>query len=59
MKRSINLLLLVVVSFSACTKSSENNTSTSSLNSVENVIKGKWLLKSKSDSAYANNKLTD
>lgn len=58
MKKSIYLLLLMVVSFSACNKSSENNSSSSSLNSFENVIKGKWFLKSKSDSAYANNKLT-
>lgn len=59
MKKSIYLLLLMVVSFSACTKSSEDNPSTSNLNSIENTIKGKWFLKSKSDSAYANNILTD
>ena len=59
MKKSIYFLLLMVVSLSACNKSSENNSSSSSLNSFENVIKGKWFLKSKSDSAYANNKLTD
>lgn len=56
MKNSIFLFFLLIVFFSSCTKSNEN---TLSLNSIENTIKGKWFLISKSDSAFANNKLTD
>jgi hypothetical protein len=56
MKKSTCWFLLILVLLSACTKSNENN---SNLNSVENIIKGKWFLKSKSDSAYANDQLSD
>lgn len=59
MKKSICWFFLILVLLSACTKSNENNSNSSNLNSVENIIKGKWFLKSKSDSAYANNELTD
>lgn len=56
MKKSIYLFIPLFVVLSSCSKSNEN---TSSLNSIENTIKGKWFLISKSDSAFANNKLTD
>lgn len=59
MKINIFLFLSLIVAFSSCTKSSENNSNNSNLNSIENAISRKWFLISKSDSAYANNKLTD
>jgi len=56
MKKSIYLFIPLFVVLSSCSKSNEN---TSSLNSIENTIKGKWFLISKSDSSYVNNKITD
>jgi hypothetical protein len=52
-------LFIILIGLNACSKDSETNPSSSNLNSVENTINGKWFLKSKSDSSYANNKLTD
>jgi len=59
MNKRIYLLIVIIVGLNACSKDSDNNPISSNLNSVENTIKGKWFLKSKSDSAYANSKLTD
>ena len=59
MIKKIYWLLIILIGLNACSKDSETNPSSSNLNSVENTIKGKWFLKSKSDSAYANSKLTD
>lgn len=59
MHRKIYLLLAMIVGLNACSKDNESNPSSTNLNSFENTIKGKWFLKSKSDSSYANNKLTD
>jgi len=49
----------MIVGLNACSKDSESYSNSSNLNSIEKTIKGKWFLKSKSDSAYANNILTD
>lgn len=56
MTKSIYWYISLIVLLSSCNKNNENS---SSLNNIENTIKGKWFLISKSDSAYANNKLTD
>lgn len=51
--------LLMIIGLNACSKDNQSNSNNSNLNSIENTIKGKWFLKSKSDSTYVNNKLTD
>lgn len=51
-------LLIITFPLLSCSKNDSSNNSTSSLNSTENTVKGKWFLKSKSDSTYVNGSLT-
>jgi hypothetical protein len=59
MKKRICLFSIMIVALGACSKSVDNNSNPSNLNSLENKIKGKWFLKSKSDSVYSFNQLND
>jgi hypothetical protein len=55
---SIILLSFALLSL-ACSKNADKASEpTSGLNAVENTVKGKWFLKSKSDTTYINNTLS-
>lgn len=51
-------LLIITLTLLSCSKNDSTSNTTSSLNSTENTVKGKWFLKSKSDSTYVNGSLT-
>ncbi len=58
MKKTVSILF-VIASFISCTKNADSLADTTTgLNPVENSIKGKWFLKSKSDSTYINGLLS-
>jgi hypothetical protein len=59
MNKRIYWLFVLFVGLNACSKDNESKPTSSNLNSLENIIKGKWFLKSKSDSSYVNNKLSN
>jgi hypothetical protein len=58
MKKNL-VVLFVIVTFISCTKNTDSATSANvGLNAIENNLKGKWFLKSKSDSTYLNGTLS-